>query len=122
MMKCPHCARTEQQVKVGYNRSGSQRYMSQVCQRKYTPKPKTHSYPSYLRQQAVEMYVAGLNFRRIGRILKVSHQTVSNWVSEQADRLPDEPPVPLDQMEVNAMDELFTFVGQKKTSSTSSPR
>lgn len=122
MMKCPHCARTEQQVKVGCNRSGSQRYMCQVCRRKYTPVPKTHGYPSSLRQQAVEMYVDGLNFRRIGRILKVSHQTVANWVSEQADRLPDEPPIPSGQMEVNEMDELFTFVGQKKTSSTSLPR
>jgi len=121
-MKCPHCERTEQQVKVGCNGSGSQRYMCQVCHRKYTPHPKSRGYPSDIRQQAVEMYVDGLNFRRIGRMLKVSHQTVSNWVSEQADRLSDDPPMPSGQMEVNEMDELFTFVGQKKTSSTSSPR
>ena len=122
MMKCPHCERTEQQVKVGSNRSGSQRYMCQVCRRKYTPQPKTRGYPSRIRQQAVQMYVDGLNFRRIARMLNVSHQTVSNWVTEQADRLPDEPPMPSGQLEVNEMDELFTFVGDKKTSFTSSLR
>ena len=122
MSQCPHCQRTEQQVKVGYNPSGSQRYLCRACQRKYTPQPKEAGYPEALRRQALALYVDGLNYRRIGRVLGVSHQTVANWVKAHADSLPDAPPTPTDGVEVEELDELFTFVERKKTSSTSSPR
>ena len=122
MSQCPHCQRTEKQVKVGRNPSGSQRYLCRVCQRKYTPQPNEAGYPDEMRRKALELDVDGLNFRRIARVLEVSHQTVANWVKAHADTLPDEPPVPGDAVEVEELDELFTFVGDKKTSSTSSPR
>jgi transposase-like protein len=122
MSQCPHCQRTTEQVKVGCNPSGSQRYLCKVCQRKYTPEPKEQGYPDALRQQALQLYVDGVNFRRIGRILSISHQTVANWVTAYADHLPAEPPCPAGQLEVNELDELFTFVSKKKTSFTSSPK
>ena len=71
-----------------------------------------------LRERAVEMYVDGGNYRRIARHLKVNHQTVANWVIEHAEALP-EAPVPEEVHEAE-MDELFTFIGSKKTKSTSS--
>ena len=101
MSTCPHCQRTEQQVKVGTNRSGSQRYLCQTCQRKYTPRPKEQGYAQSLRRQAVEYYVDGMNFRRIARVLKVSHTSVMNWVKAHADTLPDVPPLPQAKQEVN---------------------
>jgi transposase-like protein len=122
MITCPHCQRTDQQVKVGYNASGSQRYLCRVCRRKYTPAPKRHGYSEEIRRQALQMYVDGMGFRRIGRTLGVAHRTVINWVNAHAASLPDEPPVPEGELEVNELDELFTFVGSKKTRSTSSPR
>jgi transposase-like protein len=121
MSQCPHCQRTEKQVKVGYNPSGSQRYLCQVCRRKYTPEPKEQGYGEAVRRQAIQLYVDGMNLRRIGRTLGLSHQTVANWVNAHADRLPDEPPLPGGDGAVNELDELFTFVGNKKTSPTSSP-
>jgi len=120
MSQCPHCQRTERQVKVGRNPSGSQRYLCKVCRRKYTPEPTEQGYPEALRRQALQLYVDGMNFRRIARTLGVSHQTVANWVKAQADRLPDAPPVPVGAVEVAELDELFTFIGSKKTQSTSS--
>lgn len=88
------------------------------CQHKYTPEPKQHGYPVSLRKQAVEMYVDGGNFRRIARHLGINHQTVVNWVTAHAEGLP-EAPVPAEVKEAE-MDELFTFIGSKKTRSTSS--
>lgn len=63
------------------------------------------------------MYVDGANLRRIGRHLNVNHQSVANWVKAYAARLP---PAPLpDEVEVMEMDELHTFIEQKKTKPTS---
>jgi len=87
------------------------------CQRKYTPEPKHHGYPESVRQRAKEMYVDGGNFRRIARHLKVHHRTVSLWVNDHACSLP-QAPVPEEVKEAE-MDELFAFIGDKKTSSTS---
>jgi transposase-like protein len=67
-----------------------------------------------LRQQAVQLYSDGLNFRRIARHLGVSHQSVINWVNAYSAQLPVQPPRP-DEVGVVELDEVFTFVGKKKT-------
>jgi hypothetical protein len=71
-----------------------------------------------MRQQALQLYGDGLNLRGIGRHLGIHHRTVSLWVKAHAAHLP-EAPVPA-EVEVPEMDELFTFIGHKKTGSTSS--
>ena len=86
------------------------------CNRKYTPEPKTQGYPESLRKRASEMYVDGGNLRRIARQLKVHHRTVALWVSAHAEALPAAP-MP-SEVEEAEMDELFTFIGDKKTEST----
>jgi transposase-like protein len=35
-MKYPHCQSKEEQVKAGFNTSGSQRYKCNKCQKRYT--------------------------------------------------------------------------------------
>lgn len=115
-MKCPKCARENKQHKIGKNASGSQRYRCYLCGYKYTPEKKPHAYDEAFRQKAVQMYVDGINLRRIGRILGVNHQSVANWVKAHSEKLPVAP-VP-DQVEHAELDELFTFIGDKKTKST----
>ena len=63
------------------------------------------------------MYTDGLNFRQIGRHLRISHTTVMAWVKKHAENLP-EAPFPEETYSVE-MDELYTFIGDKKTGSTS---
>ena len=118
MMTCPYCERSERQVKAGFNDSGSQRYLCQVCQRKYTPAPNQQGYDADTRRQALRLYADGMNLRRIARTVGVTHPTVANWVNALATQLPDTPPQP-SVSTVNEMDELFTFVGSKKAKSTS---
>lgn len=62
------------------------------------------------------MYVDGGNLRRIARHLKISPQTVSLWVTDRAEALP-QAPVPQEVKEAE-MDEIFTFIGDKKTEFT----
>jgi transposase-like protein len=116
MNTCPYCGNTERQVKNGLNPSGSQRYRCQPCQRVYTPAPLPLGYERAVREQAVQLYVDGQNLRRIARTLGVNHQSVANWVAAYARQVP---PAPLpERSAVSELDELFTFVGSKKTSST----
>jgi len=63
------------------------------------------------------MYVDGMNYRRIGRHLGVDHKSVINWVKAHTDQLPAAA-LP-DDVNNAELDELYTFVGQKKSGSTS---
>lgn len=65
------------------------------------------------------MYVDGGNLRRIARHLKIAPQTVAYWVTDVVEAMPNAP-VPSEVKEAE-MDELFTFIGDKKTESTFSP-
>ncbi len=118
MPTCPHCHQTHYQAKDGHTTSGSQRFRCQTCGCRYTPDPKPRGYAPHLRTQALQLYVDGLNLRRIGRVLGIHHQTVSTWVMAAATALPATPPVP-SQTDIVELDELYTFVGEKKTPSTS---
>jgi transposase-like protein len=119
MYECPHCQRSTKQVKAGLNRCGSQRMKCQHCQKRYTPEPGRNGYEAELRRRAVQMTIDGLNQRRIARLLGVSQGSVSNWVRAYAAQLPDEAARPETPVSIAEQDELFTFVGHKKTSSTS---
>mgnify|MGYP001768389054 FL=1 len=69
-----------------------------------------------MRKQAVQLYVDGMNLRRIARLLGIHHRTVSDWVKAHAENLP-ETPMP-EEVKIAELDELFTFIGHKKTGST----
>lgn len=118
---CPLCGSSSRQTKNGKTGSGSQQFRCYHCKKTYNPAPQTQGYPSEVRKQAIKLSVEGLNFRRIGRILDVNHQSVINWVTAYHAQLAPVPPA--DQsapsVDVIEMDELFTFVGSKKASSMS---
>jgi transposase-like protein len=114
-MKCPKCGANWQQDKAGFNLSGSQRYRCGECNRVYTPKPTQHGYSEETRLLAIRMYVEGSSYGSIGRVLKVNPQSVANWVSAYTAKLP-KAPLP-EKVKKAELDELFTFVGKKKTKS-----
>jgi len=113
MSQCAYCQATEQQIKSGLNASGSQRFRCRLCDRIYTPAPSPNGYPDEFRHQAVKLYLEGINLRRIGRILSVNHQSVTNWVNAYHASLP-EASTPIQRPQTLEMDELFTFIGSKK--------
>lgn len=116
-MKCPNCEKTTHQHKIGTTKAGSQRYRCYFCGRSYTPEKKKQGYSDNIRQKAIRMYVDGMGLRRTARQLGIHHQSVANWAKEQAEKLP-KAPVP-DEVKTAEFDELFTFIGDKKTESTS---
>jgi hypothetical protein len=72
---------------------------------------------------ALKLYLEGNGFRRIGRLLSVNPQSVANWVNSAHARLKArQAPAPESEAAGTLeMDELFTFVGAKKSPPTSSP-
>jgi transposase-like protein len=118
-MKCPHCNAEVKQYKAGYNWSGSQRYRCGVCKRAYTPEPKPLGYPADMQMLAVRMYLEGNSQRAIGRILQVSQQSVANWIQAYVESLPAE--LRPEKVHTAELDELYTFIGNKKTGFTSLP-
>ena len=118
MPTCPHCQDSERQIKNGKSFCGTQRYLCRSCGKTFSPEPKKQGYSEEVREKAVRMYVEGNNFRRIGRLLAVNHQSVVNWVNAYHQKIKDQTPLPTDSEAVE-MDELWTFVEKKKTKPTS---
>lgn len=119
MNQCPHCQRTDQQVKNGKTKTGSQLYKCKACNRKYTPEPKANGYTETVKQQAIRLVLDGNSQRQAARHAGVSHGTVANWFKAYADALPEELPGTGTQVDVAEQDELFTFIGKKKRKRTS---
>jgi transposase-like protein len=116
-MKCPKCEQEKRQYRNGKTKAGSQRYRCNNCRYSYTPEKKAQGYSQAFRQKAIKMYIDGAGLRRTGRQLGVHHQSVANWAKDQAEQLP-EAPLPA-EAKTAEFDELFTYIGDKKTESIS---
>jgi transposase-like protein len=115
-MRCPKCEKATQQHKIGKTKAGSQRWRGYFCGCSYTPEKKIQGYSKAFRQRAIKLYVDGAGLRRTGRQLGVHHQSVANWAKAHAEQLP-KAPVPK-EVKAAEFDELFTFIGDKKTEFT----
>ena len=94
-------------------KAGSQRYRCYFCKSSYTPQKKKQGYSDSLRQKAIKLYVDGTGLRRTGRQLGIHHQSVANWVKEYAEQLPKA--VVPEKVKTAEFDEIFTYIGDKKT-------
>ena len=84
--RCPKCGRDEK-VKNGFNR-GKQRYLCKNCGCNYTG--TKNGYLDSVKQEAMKYYyMEGIGFRRIERLLHVSHVSVINWVRKAAKKIRD---------------------------------
>lgn len=76
-MKCPKC-KSEEKVKDGTVK-GKQRYKCKRCAHRYTVEFKD-GIQSFYKRLALVLYIEGMGFREISRILGVSNVTVLNWI------------------------------------------
>ena len=112
-MKCLKCS-SDNVCKNG-KMNGMQRYRCKDCGYNYTK--GRNSKDKALKRFALELYLEGLGFRSIGRLLKVSHVSVCNWIRQYGKSLE------LLQNEhevcVTEIDEMHSYIGSKKTQSGS---
>ena len=110
-MNCPKCTSVEK-TKDGVVK-GKQRYKCKECGFRYTVASGSKAKPLYIKKLALQLYLEGLGFRSIGRVLEVSNVTVLNWIrsfGEQVENLKSS-----EHVIYTEMDEMHTYVGQKKT-------
>jgi transposase-like protein len=110
-MDCPRCGSGEY-VKDGIVKE-RQRYQCKHCKYRYTVQQRSNERSADVRQLAIDMYLEGLGFRAIGRLLKVSHTAVFGWIKNAGKTV--ECPPETEPIEVVEIDEMHTYVGQKKT-------
>lgn len=84
MLNCANCQQTNRR-KDGNNK-GRQRDYGKDCGYRHTV-PYTHrGYSKEVKQLALKMYLEGLGFRSIARILNCSHVTVFHWIKRYGEK------------------------------------
>ena len=81
--KCPVCGAETKQMKMGFNRSGTQRCICKECGVTYTLEPKKREYPEEIRRQAIKLYYSGVSGRGVGKLLSMSKANVYNWIKKK---------------------------------------
>jgi len=110
-MDCPRCKQTEH-CKAGFAK-GRQRYKCKSCGYYYTVEKKSDVKSEETRRMALEMYLEGLGFRGIGRLLRISFGTVYQWIRKWGEQV--DLPVRTESISIVELDELHSYVMQKKT-------
>ena len=110
-MKCSKC-KDNNKCKAGIIR-GIQRYKCKNCNYYYSVEKKSDVKSTETKRIALEMYLEGLGFRAIGRILKISYGTVYQWGKQWGSEVSlvkrKEP------IKIVELDEMYTYIQQKKT-------
>lgn len=110
-MRCPKC-NSEKKTKDGIVKQ-RQRYKCKECNFRFTVSVRSGTKPLHVKKLALQLYLEGLGFRSIGRILGVSNVNVLKWIrafGEEVSGLQSSVPAVFSEM-----DEVHTYVGDKKT-------
>ena len=116
-MNCPECKSTK--IQKNGKKRGKQNHLCVQCGRQFITEYNQHQgYSDEFKNECLKLYVNGMGFRAIERVKGVHNTTVMTWVKEVGELLPDAYN-PKTTPQVGELDELETFVGQKKTKSGS---
>ena len=109
-MNCPKC-NSSNKVKSGKIKD-RQRYKCKECGCNYTVEIKSTAKPKSQKKLALHLYLEGLGFRSIGRILGVSNVSVLNWIRDFGKKI-QELNSESQQIEIVEVDEMHTYIGKK---------
>ncbi|MBE7649209.1 IS1 family transposase [Tenacibaculum finnmarkense] len=110
-MDCPKC-KSEKKIKNGVIK-GIQRYKCKSCGYNYTVERRSCDYPLSTKNKALQLYLEGLGFRSVGRLLGVSNVSVLNWIRAFGNEISSLQPESQD-IEMVEVDEMHSYIGHKK--------
>jgi transposase-like protein len=112
-MNCSKC-KSNNKVRNGIV-NGFQRYRCKECGYNYTVKKRSGEYSKETKRKALQLYLEGLGFRSIGRVLGVSNVSVLNWIRNYGEKVKElqsnNKPI-----KYAKLDEMHSYIGNKKTS------
>jgi transposase len=111
MNQCPKCHKTNT-IKAGYS-SNKKRYKCKNCIYYYTVSQKSGSADLAKKRQALQLYLEGLGFRAIARIVNFSHVAVYNWIKDYGKNL--DLLHSKQNIDTTEIDEMHSYIGSKKT-------
>ena len=111
-MRCSKCNSTKR-VKNGILK-GVQRYRCKDCGYNYTVEKRSGEYSKATKRKALQLYLEGLGFRSIGRILGVSNVSVLNWIRSFGEKV-KELQASDTSIKFAELDEMHSYIGNKKT-------
>lgn len=108
-----NCSRCQQPgaVRAGFAR-GCQRYKCKACNYFFIEADRRR-YPRETKVRAIQLYLEGLGFRAIERLLGVSDTTVLLWVKDLGKTIQELEPLQPAKVELLELDEIHHFIGQK---------
>ncbi|AKJ38884.1 transposase [Methanosarcina barkeri CM1] len=109
-MNCPRC-NSSTHKKNGVV-CGCQRYKCHDCGYNYTVEVKSTASSPSVKRQALQLYLEGLGFRSIRIFLEVSHVSVQKWIKKFGQELEDLKSE--NEISIVEMDEMHTYIGNKK--------
>jgi transposase-like protein len=80
ILACPKCQNSKI-IKSGIIKE-RQRYLCKLCNYFFTVNKVGKKIDDYYVTKALQLYLEGLSYREIERIIGVSHVSISNWVKE----------------------------------------
>jgi len=107
--KCRHCEGAI--VKAGKHRNGVQRYKCKQCNKYQLLEYQNRAHTTDMASLA-SIYLEGCGIRSLSRIFGVSPGTVLNKIREAAKTI--RKPVRFSPLSFYEMDEMYTFIGNKK--------
>ena len=116
--KCPNCY-SEERVRAGFA-TGLQRWKCKGCGCFYT-KSNPRGLDAELKKRALELYLEGIGFRGIGRVLRVSHVSVQRWIKAFArqSRVLQMSGAGDKTVAIMELDEMWHYIGKKRMNSGS---
>lgn len=116
-MECLKC-NSREYVKAGYI-GKNQRYKCKACGCKFT-RSTPRGKPESMKKFALKLYLEGVGFRGIGRLLNISNVSVLRWIKkfgDQAEQLHKEEISKLRKISTMEIDEMYHYIGKKTVQS-----
>ena len=110
MQECPRC-KSQKFIKSGVVKE-RQRYKCKECAFHYSVTQRSDTSKESERRLALTLYLEGLGFRSIGRILGFSHVAVYNWIKSFGEQVES---IRQEEATIVEIDEMHSYVGNKKT-------
>jgi transposase-like protein len=82
-INCPHCASNDL-LKNGHSSNGTQRWKCNVCGKSFRLAYRYHAHEQGVKEKIIEMTLNSSGVRDIGRVLKISKDTVISVLKKNA--------------------------------------